>query len=280
MKSLFRKLMFWKSNAPRVAVVRLAGVITSGGSPLRRGINLEAVDPLLKKAFGLRRAKAVVLVINSPGGSPVQSAVIGARIRQLAKKHNVPVVAFCEDVAASGGYWLATSADEIYANQTSVIGSIGVISAGFGFPQALEKLGVERRVYTSGKSKSMLDPFRPENEDDIAYLKELQSDIHQTFIDQVKSRRGSRLSAPEEELFSGRFWTGTKALELGLVDGLGTMHDVLADRFGDQIDLVAVQPKRQLLSFAGPAGSAAGAAAAQNLLAHIEDRSHWQRFGL
>ena len=280
MKSLFRKLMFWRSSVPRVAMVRLAGVIASGGSPLRRGLNLDAVDPLLKKAFGLRRTKAVVLVINSPGGSPVQSALIGARIRQLAKKHNVPVLAFCEDVAASGGYWLATAADEIYAGQASVIGSIGVISAGFGFPQAMEKLGVERRIYTSGKSKSMLDPFRPEIEEDIAYLEDLQSDIHQTFIDQVKSRRGSRLSAPEDELFSGRFWTGTKALELGLVDGLGAMHDVLAERFGEQLDLVAVQPRRQLLSFAGPAGTAAGLAAADQLATHLEHRAHWQRFGL
>ena len=280
MRSGLRKLMFWKSRTPRVAVVRLAGVIASAGSPLRRGLNLDALDPLLKKAFALRRAKAVVLVINSPGGSPVQSALIGGRIRQLAKKHNVPVLAFCEDVAASGGYWLATAADEIYASEASVIGSIGVISAGFGFPQALEKLGVERRVYTSGKSKSMLDPFRPEQEDDIAYLQGVQSDIHQTFIDQVKSRRGSRLSAPEDELFSGRFWTGAKALELGLVDGLGAMHDVLAERFGDQLDLVAVQPKRQLLSFAGPAGTAAGLAATDQLVSHIDDRAYWQRFGL
>jgi len=280
MKSFLRKLMFWKSSAPRVAVVRLAGVIASSGSPLRRGLNLDAVDPLLKKAFGLRRAKAVVLAINSPGGSPVQSALIGARIRQLAKKHDVPVLAFCEDVAASGGYWLATSADEIYANEASVIGSIGVISAGFGFPQALEKLGVERRVYTSGKSKSMLDPFRPENDEDIAYLKDLQSEIHQTFIDQVRSRRGSRLSAPEDELFSGRFWTGVKALDLGLVDGLGTMHDVLASRFGEQLELVAVQPKRPFLSFAGPAGSAAGRAAADHLTTQMDERAHWQRFGL
>ena len=280
MKTGLRRLMFWKSSIPRVAVVRLAGVIATGGSPLRRGLNLESVDPLLKKAFAVRRVKAVVLVINSPGGSPVQSALIGARIRQLAKKHNVPVLAFCEDVAASGGYWLATAADEIYANQASVIGSIGVISAGFGFPQALEKLGVERRIYTSGKSKSMLDPFRPEVEEDIAYLKDLQSDIHQTFIEQVKSRRGSRLAASEDELFSGRFWTGTKAVELGLVDGLGVMHDVLAERFGDQLDLVAIQPKRQLLSFGGSAGAAAGQAAADNLAAHIEHRAYWQRFGL
>lgn len=280
MKAFLRKLMFWKSRTPRVAVVRLTGVIASAGSPLRRGLNLDAVDPMLKKAFLMRRIRAVILVVNSPGGSPVQSALIGARIRQLAKKHNVPVLAFVEDVAASGGYWLASAADEIYANAASVVGSIGVISAGFGFPQALEKLGVERRVYTSGKSKSMLDPFRPEKEEDVAYLKDLQSDIHQTFIDYVKARRGSRLAAPEEELFSGQFWTGTKALELGLIDGLGAMHDVLNDRFGDQLDLVAIQPKRQFLSFAGPAGAAAGAAAADHLATHLDDRAHWQRFGL
>lgn len=280
MKAFLRKLMFWKSRTPRVAVVRLTGVIASAGGPLRRGLNLDAVDPMLKKAFLMRRIRAVVLVVNSPGGSPVQSALIGARIRQLAKKHNVPVLAFVEDVAASGGYWLASAADEIYANAASVVGSIGVISAGFGFPQALEKLGVERRVYTSGKSKSMLDPFRPEKEEDVAYLKDLQSDIHQTFIDYVKARRGSRLAAPEDELFSGQFWTGTKALELGLIDGLGAMHDVLNDRFGDQLDLVAIQPKRQFLSFAGPAGAAAGAAAADHLATHLDDRAHWQRFGL
>ena len=276
MKAFLRKLMFWKSRTPRVAVVRLTGMIASAGSPLRRGLNLDAVDPMLKKAFLMRRIRAVVLVVNSPGGSPVQSALIGARIRQLAKKHNVPVLAFVEDVAASGGYWLASAADEIYANAASVVGSIGVISAGFGFPQALEKLGVERRVYTSGKSKSMLDPFRPEKEEDVAYLKDLQSDIHQTFIDYVKARRGSRLAAPEDELFSGQFWTGTKALELGLIDGLGAMHDVLNDRFGDQLDLVAIQPKRQFLSFAGPAG----AAAADHLATHLDNRAHWQRFGL
>ena len=280
MKSFFQKLMFWKSGVPRVAMVRLAGVIAAGGSPLKRGLNLDSVDTVLKKAFGMRRIKAVILVINSPGGSPVQSALIGARIRQLAKKHDVPVLAFCEDVAASGGYWLATAADEIYANDASVIGSIGVISAGFGFPLALEKLGVERRVYTSGKSKSMLDPFRPEKEEDVQYLKALQSDIHQTFIDQVKKRRGSRLDAPEDELFSGQFWTGVKARELGLVDGLGTMHDVLSDRFGDKLEIVAVQPKRQFLSFSGPAGEAAGRAGVDYLTAHLEERSYWQRFGL
>ena len=280
MKSFLKKLFFWKSRLPRVAMVRLAGVIAAGGSPLKRGLNLDSVDPVLKKAFGMRRIKAVILVINSPGGSPVQSSLIGARIRQLAKKHDVPVLAFCEDVAASGGYWLATSADEIYANDASIIGSIGVISAGFGFVQALEKLGVERRVYTSGKSKSKLDPFQPEKEEDVQYLKTLQSDIHQTFIDQVRIRRGSRLNAPEDELFSGQFWTGVKARELGLVDGLGAMHDVLSERFGDKLEIVAVQPKRQFLSFSGPVGEAAGRAGIEYLTAHLEERSYWQHFGL
>ena len=280
MKSLLKKLLFWKSRVPRVAMVRLSGVIAAGGSPLKRGLNLDALDPVLKKAFGMRRIEAVILVINSPGGSPVQSSLIGGRIRQLAKKHDVPVLAFCEDVAASGGYWLATSADEIYANDASVIGSIGVISAGFGFPQALEKLGVERRIYTSGKSKSMLDPFRPEKEEDVQYLKALQSDIHQTFIDQVKTRRGSRLDALDDELFSGQFWTGVKARELGLVDGLGSMHDVLSSRFGDKLEIVAVQPKRQFLSFSGPAGEAAGKAGADYLISHLEERGYWKRFGL
>ena len=280
MKSLLQKLLFWKSRVPRVAMVRLSGVIAAGGSPLKRGLSLDTLDPVLKKAFGMRRIKAVILVINSPGGSPVQSSLIGARIRQLAKKHDVPVLAFCEDVAASGGYWLATSADEIYANDASVIGSIGVISAGFGFPKALEKLGVERRVYTSGKSKSMLDPFRPEKEEDVQYLKALQSDIHQNFIDQVKKRRGSRLDALDDELFSGQFWTGVKAHELGLVDGLGAMHDVLSGRFGDKLEIVAVQPKRQLLSFSGPSGEAPGIAGADYLIAHLEERGYWQRFGL
>jgi signal peptide peptidase SppA len=280
MKLFFKKLMFWKSRVPRVAMVRLAGVIAAGGSPLKRGLNLDSIDPVLKKAFGMRRIQAVILVINSPGGSPVQSALIGARIRQLAKKHDVPVLAFCEDVAASGGYWLATSADEIYANDASVIGSIGVISAGFGFPRTLEKLGVERRVYTSGKSKSMLDPFRPEKKEDVQHLEALQSDIHQTFINQVKTRRGSRLDSPEDELFSGQFWTGVKARELGLVDGLGAMHDVLSERFGNELEIVAIQPKRQFLSFAGPAGEAVGRAGADYLAVHLEERSYWQRFGL
>lgn len=272
--------MFWKSRVPRVALVRLAGVIAAGGSPLKRGLNLEIIDPVLKKAFTMRRIKAVILVINSPGGSPVQSALISARIRQLAKKHELPVLAFCEDVAASGGYWLATSADEIYANDVSVIGSIGVISSGFGFSQALEKLGVERRVYTSGKSKSMLDPFRPEKEEDVQYLRAIQSDIHQSFIDQVKKRRGSRLGSHEEELFSGQFWTGAKACELGLVDDLGTMHDMLINRFGEELEIVTVQPKRQFFSLSGPAGEAAGRAGADYLTAHLEERSYWKRFGL
>ena len=274
--SILRKLLFWKKAHPRVAVVRLAGVIGGQGGALRRGLTIDNIAPLLKKAFAPSDIKAVALVINSPGGSPVQSELIAARIRQLAEKHEVPVLGFCEDVAASGGYWLAASADEIYASNASVIGSIGVVSAGFGFPDVLEKLGIERRVYTSGKSKSMLDPFRPENPDDVAYLKSLQSDIHEQFIDYVRRRRGTRLKGEEEELFSGRFWTGRQAQKLGLIDQIGLLHDVLETRFGKEVKLVTIAQKRGLL----PLGAGMAESATDQLLDRLEARSLWQRFGL
>ena len=227
--------------------------------------------------------KAVVLIINSPGGSPVQSELIGSYIRQLALKHDVPVLAFCEDVAASGGYWIAAAADEIYASSVSVVGSIGVISAGFGFPELLEKLGVERRVYTSGKSKSMLDPFRAENPDDIAYLKQLQNQIHQRFIDHVKSRRGSRLAGDEDEIFSGKFWTGETAHQLGLIDGVGLMREVLEARFGEKLQIVTIAQKKGFMPFGLSArigrllsyDSAFDDAAAKAI-----ELSLWQRYGL
>lgn len=274
--SVFRKLLFWKKPHPRVAIVRLAGVIGGQGGALRRGLTLDSVAPVLKKAFAISGIKAVAIIINSPGGSPVQSELIAARIRQLADKHDVPVLGFCEDVAASGGYWLAASADEIYASNASVIGSIGVISAGFGFPDVLEKLGIERRVYTSGKSKSMLDPFRPENADDVAYLKSLQSDIHEQFIDYVRHRRGTRLAGDEDELFSGRFWTGRQAQKLGLIDQIGLLHNVLEARFGKDVKLITVAQKRGLLPF----GAGMAESAADQVLDRLESRSLWQRFGL
>jgi len=245
-------LMFWRRRKPVVPVVRLTGVITQSSRFGQRGLSLEAIEPQLKKAFSLKRAKAVALIINSPGGSPVQSSLIGQRIRDLAGLADVPVLAFCEDVAASGGYWLAAAADEIIANPSSIIGSIGVISAGFGFDKLIAKIGVERRVYTAGEAKMMLDPFQPEREIEVARLKALQSDIHQQFISYVKGRRGSRLNGAHEELFSGAFWTGQRALELGLVDSIGECRQTILQRFGEDTELMFIEPKRKFLAFGLP----------------------------
>ena len=276
--SFLSKLMFWKSDHPKVSVLRLSGVIASGGGALRKNLNYETLEPVIKKAFADKKQDAVILCINSPGGSPVQSALIGQRIRQLADKNNTPVIAFCEDVAASGGYWLASCADEIYADEASIIGSIGVISAGFGFTQAIAKLGVERRVYTSGESKSMLDPFKNENPKDVKRLRALQTEIHEHFIAHVKSRRGERLNE-EEPLFTGSFWTGTRAKQLGLIDEIGAMHSVLAQRFGENVKLKHIIAKKGLLSLAGSSASM-GAAISQELVGEIDQRHHWARFGL
>ena len=245
-------LMFWRRRKPVVPVVRLTGVITQSSRFGQRGLSLEAIEPQLKKAFSLKRAKAVALIINSPGGSPVQSSLIGQRIRDLAGLADVPVLAFCEDVAASGGYWLAAAADEIIASPSSVIGSIGVISAGFGFDKLIAKIGIERRVYTAGEAKMMLDPFQPEREIEVARLKALQSDIHQQFISYVKGRRGSRLNGAHEELFSGAFWTGQRALELGLVDSIGECRQTILQRFGEDTELMFIEPKRKFLAFGLP----------------------------
>ncbi len=276
--SFLSKLMFWKSDHPKVSVLRLSGVIASGGGALRKNLNYETLEPAIKKAFADQKQDAVILCINSPGGSPVQSALIGKRIRQLADKNNTPVIAFCEDVAASGGYWLASCADEIYADEASIIGSIGVISAGFGFTQAIAKLGVERRVYTSGESKSMLDPFKNENPKDVKRLKALQTEIHEHFIAHVKSRRGERLNE-EEPLFTGSFWTGARAKQLGLIDEIGAMHSVLAQRFGENVKLKHITAKKGLFSLAGSSTSM-GAAISQELVGEIDQRHHWARFGL
>ncbi len=276
--SFLSKLMFWKSDHPKVSVLRLSGVIASGGGALRKNLNYETLEPVIKKAFADQKQDAVILCINSPGGSPVQSALIGKRIRQLADKNNTPVIAFCEDVAASGGYWLASCADEIYADEASIIGSIGVISAGFGFTQAIAKLGVERRVYTSGESKSMLDPFKNENPKDVKRLKALQTEIHEYFIAHVKSRRGERLNE-EEPLFTGSFWTGARAKQLGLIDEIGAMHSVIAQRFGENVKLKHITAKKGLFSLAGSSTSM-GAAISQELVGEIDQRHHWARFGL
>ena len=276
--SFLSKLIFWKSDSPRVSVLRLSGVIASGGGPLRKNLNYEALEQVIKKAFSDKKQDAVILCINSPGGSPVQSALIGKRIRQLADKNNTPVIAFCEDVAASGGYWLACCADEIYADEASIIGSIGVISAGFGFAEAITKLGIERRVYTSGETKSMLDPFLNESPKDVKRLKALQTEIHEHFIAHVKSRRGKKLNE-EEPLFTGTFWTGARAKQLGLVDGIGAMHSVLNERYGEKLKLRQITQKKGLFSLSGSSASL-GVAISQELKNEIEHRLLGQGLGL
>ena len=270
-------------RSPVVAVVRLHGVITPTPQPLGRGaINLNAVEPALAKAFAHDRLQAVALAINSPGGSPTQSALVGERIRELAAKKNVPVLAFCEDVAASGGYWLACAADEIYAHRTSMVGSIGVITAGFGLTGLLERFGVERRVYTAGEHKHRLDPFSPVKDEDITWLKGLQGELHTQFTDWVTQRRGDKLAA-DPELFTGEVWTGAKALELGLVDGLGSLREIVAKKY-PQAEISVAEPRKPLLARLGIAGgSSVFAGAGDKLLAAIdavEQRAHWSRFGL
>jgi len=274
---LMRKLMFWRRSRPIVPVVRLSGVISSGSSLGRRGLSLESVEQQLKKAFSVKQAKAVALIINSPGGSPVQSSLIGQRIRDLASQNDLPVLAFCEDVAASGGYWIAAAADEVFANAASVIGSIGVISAGFGFDKAIARLGVDRRVYTAGNAKMTLDPFQPERTEEVDRLKALQADIHQQFITHIESRRGSRLNGDRDALFSGAFWTGQTALELGLIDAIGECRQTLLNRFGSETEIMMIEPKRKLLPF-GVSGMSSRLV--EDAAAVAIERAYFSRFGL
>lgn len=261
-------LPFLKSD-PTVAVIRLAGVIGGQG---RGSLNDAALAPVIEKAFAKGKPAAVALEINSPGGSPVQSSLIAARIRRLAEEKNIPVFAFVEDVAASGGYWLAVAADEIYADRSSVVGSIGVISASFGLDRLIESYGVERRVYTAGKSKSMLDPFRPENPDDVARLKTLLEDIHVNFKDHITERRGDKLPA-DLDLFTGEVWLGKKAIELGLIDGIGHLRPMMKERFGKKVRLRAYNVKRGFLS-------RFGAQMVNDAVHGIEERAAFARFGL
>ena len=265
-------------RGPVVPVVRLSGVIASSGLLGNRSLSIETVAPLLKRAFDMRGAKAVALAINSPGGSPVQSALIGQRIRLLADEKKLKVVAFVEDVAASGGYWLACAADEIIVDPHSIVGSIGVISAGFGFQDLIGRIGVERRLHTSGERKSMLDPFRPEKSEDVERLARLQAEIHDGFKDWVRQRRAGKLNGDEQSLFSGEFWTGRRGAELGLVDGLGELRATLQARYGTKVRLPVIGPRRRLLSRFGLGLSVDGIG--PGTLAAIEERLHWQRFGL
>ncbi|MEL6582283.1 MAG: S49 family peptidase [Pseudomonadota bacterium] len=267
------RLTFWKSNPPTVSVVRLSGAIAGGGRFGGAVLNDQSTAGLIERAFKRGKPAAVALAINSPGGSPTQSALIAARIRRLADETDTPVYAFCEDVAASGGYWLATAADHIYADDNSILGSIGVISAGFGFPEFIAKYGIERRVYTAGENKSTLDPFKPENPEDIERLKELQLHIHENFKTQVRSRRGERLKEDTPELFSGRIWVGQQAVDVGLADGLGHLVPKMKEIFGDKTRFAVSAQKRSLFQRVGAPG-------AEELMDAIETRAQYARFGL
>ncbi len=271
-----------------VAVVRLNGVI-GAVSPIRGGIDLASVAEALEGAFTRKGVKAVALAINSPGGSPVQSSFIYKRIRALAAEKKIPVYAFAEDVAASGGYMLACAADEIYADESSIIGSIGVVSSGFGFTGLIDKLGVERRVHTSGESKSMLDPFKPEVPEDVERLKALQAEVHEGFKNLVRTSRGDRLGTADD-MFTGAFWAASGALSRGLIDGIGDLRGTLREKFGDDVKLRVVGGRKPfwrrrigLTSFRAPEFGTfnhLGAGFANGLISAIESRSIWSRFGL
>ncbi len=266
-------------HTPTVAVLRLSGVIGQMGSMRRGGLALSELAEPIEKAFKLPRLKAVALAINSPGGSPVQSSLIAGRIRALAEEKEVPVYAFCEDVAASGGYWLACAADEIYADGASVVGSIGVISAGFGFTGLIEKLGVERRVYSAGDRKAQLDPFRPEDPKDIRHLKVLQKDLHEQFKDYVQERRGEKLTGAEKTLFSGDFWTGRAAVDMGLVDGIADLRSKMREVYGEKVSLrLVTQPRSWLQRKFGMDNRADRWA--RDVVGVVEERALWNRYGL
>ncbi|MEM7721043.1 MAG: S49 family peptidase [Pseudomonadota bacterium] len=264
-----RFIPFVKSD-PVVPVIRLSGAIAASarGGTLSDQMLAEPIE----KAFKRGKPVAVALAINSPGGSPAQSSLIAARIRRLADEKSIPVHAFVEDVAASGGYWLACAADDIWVDDSSIVGSIGVISASFGLHEAIAKLGIERRVHTAGKDKSMLDPFRPEREEDIERLKSLQAQIHESFIAHVKKHRGAKLPE-DQDLFTGEFWVGQKGVDLGLADGIAHLVPKMKELYGDKVKFAPIGPKRGLLQ-------RFGASLTADITASIEDRALWARYGL
>jgi signal peptide peptidase SppA len=266
-------------RAPRVALLRLNGVIAARGGFSSAGISAAGMAPLIERAFALKRLAGVVLVINSPGGSPVQSSVVAQRIRRLATEKKVPVIACVEDAAASGGYWLACAADEIVVDRASVVGSIGVISAGFGLEEAAAKLGIERRLHTAGTEKSFLDPFRPERPEDVERLHALLAELHEIFRAWVRDRRAGKLKAGEEELFNGRFWTGQRAVELGLADRIGEASSEVKARFGEKARIVPIGARRPPWPLRLLPGMS-GAALADGVLAGLEERAAWARLGL
>jgi signal peptide peptidase SppA len=279
---------FLRKRGPRVAVLRFSGVISSDGR-LGRGINLAQYANAIEQAFSVSRLKAVALVINSPGGSPVQSNLIQKRIRALADEKGLPVFSFAEDVAASGGYLLALSGDEIFADPSSIVGSIGVVSAGFGFDKAIERFGIERRMHTAGDRKAALDPFSPEDPKEVERLEAMQKKVHETFKNLVRDRRGDRLTGDQDLLFSGEYWIGEEAVEHGLIDGLGDLRSVMQKRFGKKVKLVPVHTERGFFRRGQNPGVAASGQNwrfdwrrfwARDMINALEERSLWSRFGL
>lgn len=276
----------FRSDIPVVPVVRLSGTI-GAVTPLRPGLSLAGVAKLLDRAFSTRNAKAVALAINSPGGSPVQSRLIYLRIRALAAEKKIPVYAFVEDVAASGGYMIACAADEIYCDPSSIVGSIGVVGGTFGFTELIKKIGVERRLYTAGEHKAQLDPFLPEDPDDVARIKALQREIHALFISLVKDSRGARLKGEESKLFSGEYWAGATSVALGLSDAIGDLRSVLRARYGDKVRTPVIAPPTGLLSNIMRKSSGAGAevsldgvaALPEQLISALEARAVWAKYG-
>ena len=257
--------------------IRLTGIIGNAGK-FNKGMDLAGQQEILKKAFSIKKIKHVAISINSPGGSPVQSHLIYRYIRQLADKKKIKVLIFAEDVAASGGYLISCAGDEIYANSSSIIGSIGVISASFGFKELIKKMGIERRIYTAGKNKSTLDPFVDEKEEDIKRLKDIQLELHADFIKVVETSRGKKLKDPEKNnIFTGEFWTGASALKLGLIDGIGNADQILKEKFGEEVVIKKFEKQK---SWLGRKLSASVEGQLSNTLNSIEEKSVWQKFGL
>ncbi|WBU30918.1 S49 family peptidase [Rhodopseudomonas palustris] len=274
----------FRRDIPVVPVLRLSGTI-GAVTPLRPGLTLAGVAKLLDRAFSTRNAKAVALAINSPGGSPVQSRLIYLRIRALAAEKKLPVYAFVEDVAASGGYMIACAADEIYCDPSSILGSIGVVGGGFGFQELIRKIGVERRLYTAGERKAQLDPFLPEDPQEVARLKVLQQEIHALFIALVKESRGTRLKGEESKLFTGEYWAGATSVSLGLADSIGDLRAVLRGKFGDKVRTPLISPPTGLLANLSRKSSGAGAsldgvaALPESMITALETRAIWAKYG-
>lgn len=275
MKKFSLKKIFSCKKTPIVACLNLQGAIGQN-SKFSSGINFENCAPLIKRAFETKKAKAVALLINSPGGSPVQSELIYNYVRELSAEKKIPVYTFAQDVAASGGYWLLLAGDEIYAHNSSIIGSIGVIFSGFGFVEAINKLGISRRVYTEGKNKAILDPFLPEEEENILILKDAQRDIFENFKELVKSRRGERLKEAEEKLFTGAFWSGKKSAALGLVDGVADMRSKMKEKFGEKVEIVNIAAKKSFLKSLFQERLNLS----KQLFSTLEERLIFNRFGL